>query len=76
MLEKPAIAAEEEAVTDPEEDFSSRDEIERELENYGRYRAGRDELIRKADANGLSEAHIARLMRHSRNTIRKSLGRA
>ncbi|MFE2970539.1 DUF6003 family protein [Streptomyces sp. NPDC059340] len=77
MLEKTVAATEEEVVPGPRDDASSgNDEVEQELENYGRYRAGRDDLIRRADANGLSEARIARLMGHSRNTIRKALGRA
>lgn len=48
-------------------------EIEQELEAYGRYWGRRDDLIRQAKKRGISEVRIARLMGHSRTTIRKAL---
>jgi len=50
-------------------------EIIKKLRAYGEAKACRDDLIREADAQDVEEARIARLMGHSRTTIRHVLGR-
>ncbi|MFE5842027.1 DUF6003 family protein [Streptomyces niveus] len=67
--------------SDPERDHEkSGDEedevraVEEEMRQYRNWMDARDSLFRRADQRGISEARIARLMGHSRNTVRKSLG--
>ncbi|MFI8515341.1 DUF6003 family protein [Streptomyces sp. NPDC085460] len=49
-------------------------DIEGQLIAYRKTVESRDELIRKARADGISEARIAKLSGHSRNTVRGILG--
>ncbi|MGW6557551.1 DUF6003 family protein [Streptomyces hydrogenans] len=49
-------------------------DIESRLIAYRKVVESRDELIRKARADGMSEARIAKLSGHSRNTVRGILG--
>lgn len=49
-------------------------DLEEELLAYGRHIRGRDDLIRRAKAGGFSELRIAKLMGHSRSTVRSVLG--
>ncbi|AZM56279.1 hypothetical protein DMA15_29850 [Streptomyces sp. WAC 01529] len=51
------------------------EEILSKLRAYGAMKASRDDLIREADAQQIEEARIARLMGHSRTTIRAALGK-
>lgn len=67
--------------SDPERDHDEtgdeEDEVravEEEMRQYKNWMNARDSLIRRGDQRGISEARIARLMGHSRNTVRKSLG--
>lgn len=49
--------------------------VEDEMVEYRKWMESRDRIIREADQEGVSEARIARLMGHSRNTVRKALER-
>ncbi|MFE7538255.1 DUF6003 family protein [Streptomyces rhizosphaericola] len=51
-------------------------ETEGKLVAYRQVVESRDELIREASAQGVSEARIAKLTGHSRNTVRSILGSA
>lgn len=51
------------------------EEVLGELRAYGEMKASRDDLIRKADSHQIEEARIARLMGHSRSTVRSVLGK-
>lgn len=51
------------------------EEILAKLRAYGDMKASRNNLIREADAHQIEEALIARLMGHSRTTIRSVLGK-
>ncbi|WP_219995621.1 DUF6003 family protein [Streptomyces araujoniae] len=51
-------------------------EAEGKLVAYRQIVESRDELIREASAQGVSEARIAKLTGHSRNTVRSILGSA
>lgn len=53
----------------------AKEEIIEKLAAYGIMKETRDDLIRQADAHHVEEARIARLMGHSRTTIRHVLGR-
>lgn len=55
-------------------DEGKEDILER-LRAYGEMKGSRDDLIREADARDVEETRIARLMRHSRTTVRSVLGR-
>ncbi|KUO04633.1 hypothetical protein AQJ67_10565 [Streptomyces caeruleatus] len=45
------------------------------LRAYGEMKASRDDLIREAGSHQIEEARIARLMGHSRSTVRSVLGK-
>lgn len=49
------------------------EEIEKRLIAYGEALKSRDSLLKEAKSAGISEARIARLTGHSRNTVRSAL---
>ncbi|MGW0885370.1 hypothetical protein [Streptomyces sp. NPDC002671] len=59
----------------PQDQGPSEDELRERLAEYGRMRASRDPLVTGAKKAGLSEAEIAQLTGHSRNTVRSILKR-
>ncbi|MDI3418579.1 hypothetical protein [Streptomyces luteolus] len=72
---KASLTARDSAAPTPHSDGREEMPVVEKLRAYGEQMARRNDLIREADADGIEEARIARLMGHSRTTIRTVLGR-